>query len=78
MADTEQFEAASIASYYQAIKNGATLSPGADPQMTEAMDAEYPSMSKDWREGILQGQQKSVPILVIELDQKITHGNIVL
>ena len=57
MADTAQFEAASIASYYQAIKNGATLSPGADPQMTEAMDAEYPSMSKDWREGILAGTE---------------------
>jgi len=55
MADTAKFEAASIASYYQAINNGASTIPGADPGMTNAMDMEYPSMSSDWREGILAG-----------------------
>lgn len=57
MADTAFFEAASIASYYQAIHNGASSIPGEDPQMTDAMDAEYPKMSKDWREGILAGTE---------------------
>jgi len=55
MADTAKFEAASIACYYQAINNGQSTSPGASPQMTEAMDAEYPGMSREWREGILAG-----------------------
>lgn len=57
MADTAKFEAASIASYYQAINNGASVTVGADPAMTDAMDQEYPSMSKDWREGILAGTE---------------------
>ena len=57
MADTAKFEAASIASYYQAINNGASAIVGADPSMTNAMDQEYPSMSKDWREGILAGTE---------------------
>lgn len=55
MADTAKFEAASIASYYQAINNGASVVPGADPSMTDAMEQEYPTMSNDWREGILAG-----------------------
>ena len=55
MADTAKFEAATIASYYQAINNGQSTVPGASVQMTEAMDAEYPGMSRDWREGILAG-----------------------
>tara|TARA_Y100001972_G_scaffold128553_1_gene190152 strand:- start:2910 stop:4175 length:1266 start_codon:yes stop_codon:yes gene_type:complete len=57
MADTAKFEAASIASYYQAINNGASVVPGADPDMTNAMDEEYPSMSSEWREGILAGTE---------------------
>jgi|TARA_B100000073_G_scaffold344027_1_gene350007 hypothetical protein len=57
MADTAKFEAASIASYYQAINNGASAIPGASPDMTEAMDKEYPSMSNDWRTGILAGTE---------------------
>ena len=57
MADTAKFEAASIASYYQAINNGASAVPGADPDMTNAMDEEYPSMSSEWREGILAGTE---------------------
>ena len=55
MADTAKFEAASIASYYQAINNGQSTVPGASVDMTEAMDAEYPGMSREWREGILAG-----------------------
>ena len=57
MADTAKFEAASIASYYQAINNGASAKPGADASMTDAMDREYPSMSNEWREGILAGTE---------------------
>ena len=57
MADTAKFEAASIASYYQAINNGASAKPGVSPGMTDAMDREYPSMSSDWREGILAGTE---------------------
>ena len=57
MADTAKFEAASIASYYQAINNGASAKPGVSPGMTDAMDKEYPSMSNDWREGILAGTE---------------------
>jgi len=55
MADTAKFEAATIASYYQAIHNGQSTAPGASVDMTEAMDAEYPGMSREWREGILAG-----------------------
>ena len=55
MADTAKFEAATIASYYQAISNGQSTTPGASLEMTEAMDAEYPNMSSEWREGILAG-----------------------
>lgn len=55
MADTAKFEAASIASYYQAINNGQSTTPGASVDMTQAMDTEYPNMSKDWRDGILAG-----------------------
>ena len=55
MADTAKFEAATIASYYQAINNGQSTVPGASVQMTQAMDAEYPGMSREWREGILAG-----------------------
>lgn len=57
MADTAFFEAASIASYYQAIHNGANIDPGSDPRMTEAMNLEYPSISSEWREGILAGTE---------------------
>lgn len=57
MADTAKFEAASIASYYQAINNGQSVTPGASPEMTDAMDKEYPSMSSDWRNGILAGAE---------------------
>ena len=57
MADTAKFEAASIASYYQAIDNGESAKPGVSPEMTDAMDKEYPSMSNDWREGILAGTE---------------------
>ena len=57
MADTAKFEAASIASYYQAINNGVSAKPGVSPEMTDAMDKEYPSMSNDWREGILAGTE---------------------
>ena len=42
MADTAQFEAASIASYYQAINNGLSPISGVSPGMTNAMDEEYP------------------------------------
>lgn len=55
MADTAKFEAASIASYYQAINNGQSTTPGASVDMTQAMDTEYPNMSKDWCDGILAG-----------------------
>ena len=55
MADTAKFEAASIACYYQAINNGQSTEPGASPEMTDAMDKEYPGMSREWREGILAG-----------------------
>lgn len=55
MADTAKFEAASIASYYQAINNGQSTTPGASVDMIQAMDTEYPNMSKDWRDGILAG-----------------------
>jgi len=55
MADTAKFEAATIACYYQAINNGQSTSPGVSPEMTAAMDAEYPKMSSEWREGILAG-----------------------
>ena len=55
MADTAKFEAASIACYYQAINNGESTEPGASPEMTDAMDKEYPGMSREWREGILAG-----------------------
>jgi len=55
MADTANFEAATIASYYQAINNGQSTSPGVSPEMTESMDQEYPRMSSEWREGILLG-----------------------
>ena len=55
MADTAKFEAATIASYYQAINNGQSTAPGVSVDMTEAMDTEYPNMSREWREGILAG-----------------------
>ena len=55
MADTAKFEAATIACYYQAINNGQSTSPGVSPEMTAAMDEEYPKMSMEWREGILAG-----------------------
>ena len=57
MADTAQFEAASIASYYQAINNGSSPIIGVSPEMTNAMDEEYPRMSDDWRSGILAGTE---------------------
>ena len=53
MADTANFEAASIASFYQAINNGHSVRAGLSPAMTKAMDEEYPRMSPEWRDGIL-------------------------
>lgn len=55
MADTAKFEAATIACYYQAINDGQSTTPGLSPEMTKAMDQEYPGMSSEWREGILAG-----------------------
>jgi hypothetical protein len=55
MADTAKFEAATIACYYQAINDGQSTTPGLSPEMTKAMDQEYPNMSTEWREGILAG-----------------------
>ena len=55
MADTANFEAASIASFYQAINNGHSVRAGLSPAMTKAMDEEYPRMSPEWRDGILAG-----------------------
>ena len=69
MADTAKFEAASIASYYQAINNGASAIVGADPSMTKPwIKNVYPPMSKDWREGILAGRAKDFDVLWMDID----------